>query len=431
MLGHIVDSRYYRTHAEPGSPAGKYAAKRGGYIVSMGQDLGAVKISGWTHTIPEYIDFERFWARYPGAAERGGVAVTALGRPRTTTALHAHVWGMHHRYPTNSPAIDAEGRGNPAGAHPFKAYNVLLMHNGEQVGVDSTSPFLREYGYVHTDPTMGEGHELYEGDSVYDRKALTDTEYAAYLIDFTRRVLGLSTEEASQVVSPITGLDLEGMDEERQRLFRLLSLDYIQLTPTGPYKFTIVESRPALDGQQSRRRVGFRENMDIKFLRPHELVVTVDTAKGGVQAVANGSEAKIADAMLRALHHQGVLKDAGHDLRFNMRPGGNPGRGEFGGVVEAFLTPGEGGIEFVNRFGEELAVRRAGTKTDLGRPLAEDEVEAGLARRGRGSARRAGGGAAAGAGRRRSGAALPGSRGPAPRGGGPARRADARPPRTV
>ena len=28
------------------------------------------------------------------------------------------------------------------------------------------------------------------------------------------------------------------------------------------------------------RRVGFRENMDVKFLRPHELVVSIDTAPG-------------------------------------------------------------------------------------------------------------------------------------------------------
>jgi len=375
VLGHIVDSRFYRTHAEPGAPEGKYAPKRRGYVVSMGQDLGAVKISGWTHTIPEYFDFDRLWAGYPGAAAQGGVEVTVQGRTATSPALHAHVWGMHHRYPTNSPAIDAEGRGNPAGAHPFKAYNVLLMHNGEQVGVDSTSPLLREFGYVHTDESMGEGATLYEGDSVYDRKALTDTEYAAYLVDFTRRVLGFSTEEASQVISPITGLDLEAMDEERRRLFELLSLNYIQLTPTGPYKFTIVESRPAdgadgpaggAAGPPAARRVGFRENMDIKFLRPHELVVSADTGPGGVRAIANGSEAKIADSMLRALHDQGLLKDAGHDLRFNMRPGGNPGRGEFGGVVEAFLTPGAGDIELVNRFGEQVAVPRAGVKTDLG-----------------------------------------------------------------
>ena len=365
VLAHLIDSRYYRTHGAPGAPAGKFSAKRRGYVVSMGQDLAAVKISGWTHTIPEYFDFARFWAGYPGFA--GG-----------DPALTAHVWGMHHRYPTNSPAIDAEGRGNPAGAHPFKAFNVLLMHNGEQVGVDSTAPFLAEYGYVHSDPSMGPGHADYEGDSAYDRKALTDTEYAAYLVDFTRRVLGLTTEEASQVISPITGLDLAAMDAERRRLFELLSLNYIQLTPTGPYKFTIVESRPPSADGGAARRVGFRENMDIKFLRPHELVVSIDTAPGGVQVLANGSEAKIADSMLRVLHDQGVLKDAGHDLRFNMRPGGNPGRGELGGVVEAFLTPGAGAgaIDLRNRFGEALAVTRAGTKTDVGAPAAGIAVAA-------------------------------------------------------
>jgi len=373
-LAHLLDSRYYRTHGpEPDSgrtaAPGKYAAKRRGFVVSIGEDLGAIKISGWTHTIPEYFDFDRFWADYPGARE-AGVELTLRGKPVRTTALHAHVWGMHHRYPTNSPAIDAEGRGNPAGAHPFKAYNLLLMHNGEQVGVDSTSPFLNEFGYVHADPSMGNGAEEYEGDSIYERKALTDTEYAAYLVDFTRRVLGLTTEEASQIVSPITGLDLDAMDPERREKLRLLMTNYVQLTPTGPYKFTIVESRRAAraDGSGSRRIVGFRENMDIKFLRPHEIVASVDTTPGGVHVVANGSEAKIADSMLRVLHTQGVIGDAAADLRFNMRPGGNPGRRDYGGVVEVFTAP-EGGLELRNRFGERVPVERAGRKVDLSVPL--------------------------------------------------------------
>jgi glutamate synthase domain-containing protein 2 len=372
-LAHLLDSRYYRTHgaagAAAGPAAGKYAAKRRGYVVSIGEDLGAIKISGWTHTIPEYFDFDRFWAGYPGAREAGGVEVTVKGRSTRTTALHAHVWGMHHRYPTNSPAIDAEGRGNPAGAHPFKAYNVLLMHNGEQVGVDSTSPFLNEFGFVHSDPSMGEGAADYHGDSIYERKALTDTEYAAYLVDFTRRVLGLTTEEATQIISPITGLDLEAMDPERRAKLALLMTNYVQLTPTGPYKFTIVESRRKGEG----RMVGFRENMDIKFLRPHEIIASVDTSEGGVQAVANGSEAKIADSMLRVLHQQGVLGDAAADLRFNMRPGGNPERRDFGGVFEAFTAPGSGEVDLRNRFGERVAVDRAGTKVDLA--VALDVVE--------------------------------------------------------
>ncbi len=378
-LAHLLDSRYYRTHLPPDQTPlpGKYASKRRGFVVSMGEDIAAFKISGWTHTIPEYFDFDRFWAGYPGARD-AGIEVTVKGRTFRTTALHARVWGMHHRYPTNSPAIDAEGRGNPAGAHPFKAYNLLLMHNGEQVGVDSTSPFLNEFGYVHADPSMGQGVEHYHGDSVYERKYLTDTEYAAYLVDFTRRVLGLDTEEATQIISPITGLDLDAMDPERREKFRVLMTNYVQLTPTGPYKFTIVESRRAWasgagpgyvgcpDG--SGRVVGFRENMDIKFLRPHEIVVSVDASPSGVRAVANGSEAKIADSVLRVLRAQGVLGDAATDLRFNMRPGGNPGRREHGGVVEAF-TSREGGLELRNRFGEKVTVDRAGRKVDLTIPL--------------------------------------------------------------
>jgi glutamate synthase domain-containing protein 2/glutamate synthase domain-containing protein 3 len=368
VLAHLLDTRYYRTHAPPGAPPGKYAARRRGHVVSIGEDLGAVKISGWTHLIPEYFDFARFWERYPGAREDGGVRVTTGGRDLRTTSLYAHVWGMHHRYPTNSPAIDEEGRGNPAGAHPFKAYNLLLMHNGEQVGVDSTAPFLAEYGYVHADASMGPGAGVYEGDSVYERKALTDTEYAAYLVDFTRRVLGLSTEEATQIISPITGLDLASLDAERRKLYEILSANYVQLTPTGPYKFTIVESRPGAGG---RPRVGFRENMDIKFLRPHEIVVQADTRPGGVSVASNGSEARIADAQLRVLRQQGVLLDAGTDLRFNMRPGGRPGTEEYGGVFEAFLDPVLRRLELKNRFGEEVSVPRAGAKEPDARPVSE------------------------------------------------------------
>ncbi len=384
-LAHLLDSRYYRTHAPAGgAPAGKYAAKRRGFVVSIGEDIGAIKISGWTHTIPEYFDFDRFWAGYAGALERGGVETTVKGRTSVTPAFHARVWGMHHRYPTNSPAIDAEGRGNPAGAHPFKAYNLLLMHNGEQVGVDSTSPFLNEFGFVHADPSMGEGADRYHGDSVYERKALTDTEYAAYLADFTRRVLGLTTEEASQIISPITGIDLEAMDPERRAKLQLLMTNYVQLTPTGPYKFTIVESRRRRRADSkggSGRVVGFRENTDIKFLRPHEIVASIDPRESvrgtdgaawrGVQAVANGSEAKIADAMLRVLHAHGILGDGATDLRFNMRPGGNPERRDYGGVVEVFTDPAGSGLDLRNRFGEVVPVDRAGAKVDLERSLEE------------------------------------------------------------
>jgi len=77
--------------------------------------------------------------------------------------------------------------------------------------------------------------------------------------------------------------------------------------------------------------------------------------------------------MLRVLHQQGVLGDAAADLRFNMRPGGNPERRDFGGVFEAFTSPGAGAVELRNRFGETVPVERAGTKVDLG--LGLEQVE--------------------------------------------------------
>ena len=371
-LAHVLDTRYYRTHPEPSErpiPTGKYSDKRRGYVVSMGEDLGAIKISGWTHHIPMYFDFDHFWSGYPGTG--GAIEQVFRVERRRSPALHAHIWGMHHRYPTNSPAIDAEGRGNPAGAHPFKSYNLLLMHNGEQVAVDSTAPFLCEYGFVHAHPSMGTAGSAsdagscdagdYEGDSLYERKALTDTEYAAYLVDFTRRVLGLTVEEASQIISPITGIDLDAMDVERREKLRLLMNNYVQLTPTGPYKFTIVESSL----RSGQRVVGFRENMDIKFLRPHEIISHRDKGAGGVEAVANGSEAKIADSMLRVLRQQEVLRDAACDLRFSMRQGGKPGLEEHGGVFEAIAVPSQAELTLVNRFGEEVPVKRAGVRVDL------------------------------------------------------------------
>jgi hypothetical protein len=221
---------------------------------------------------------------------------------------------------------------------------------------------LTEFGHVHADESMGEGAADYEGDSLYERKALTDTEYAAYLVDMTRRVLGLATDDATQIISPITGIDLEAVQPaERRERYRILARNYVHLTPTGPYKFTILETRHGADG---RPQVGFRENMDIKFLRPHEIAVNWDTGPGGVQAVANGSEAKIADAMLVALRQQAVVADAGSDLRFNMRPGGRPGTGEMGGVFEAFVDVASPVVQLRNRFGETIAVPRAGAKPD-------------------------------------------------------------------
>ncbi len=411
VLAHLIDSRYYRTHGEPGRAApGKYSAKRRGYVVSMGQDLAAVKISGWTHTIPEYFDFGRFWAGV-SRAPSGGVAVTArptFGRRLSTPTSGACTIATRRTRRRSTPRAAATRPARTRSRPTTSCSCTTASRSG-------STPRRRSCASTATcTPTRrwARAASDYEGDSIYDRKALTDTEYAAYLVDFTRRVLGLSTEEASQV-------DLAdhrarpGGDGRRSGAgcFELLSLNYMQLTPTGPYKFTIVESRPP-DGRRRDRSAGAAgppapapaASASARTWTSSSCARTSSSsastpAPGGVQAVANGSEAKIADAMLRVLHHQGVLKDAGHDLRFNMRPGGNPGRGEFGGVVEAFLTPRRrGGVDrCVNRFGEPVrgASARA-RKTDAGgarsprstsRRAWRDDVDGGARRDGGASCR--------------------------------------------
>ena len=178
VLAHLIDSRYYRTHGEPGAPAGKYSAKRRGYVVSMGQDLAAVKISGWTHTIPEYFDFARFWAGYPGSppatrpfAPTSGACITAIPptRRRSTPRAAATPPEPTRSRPTTCCSCTTASRW---ASTPRRRSSPST----------ATSTATRRWGPAGDD---------YEGDSTYDRKALTDTEYAAYLVDFTRRVLGL------------------------------------------------------------------------------------------------------------------------------------------------------------------------------------------------------------------------------------------------
>ena len=75
-----------------------------------------------------------------------------------------------------------------------------------------------------------------------------------------------------------------------------------------------------------------------------------------------------------------MLAEGAADMRFSMRPGGNPGRRDFGGVIEAFTVPGSGRIELINRFGEPVAVDRAGTKVDFSVKLADARATAPMSR---------------------------------------------------
>ena len=308
---------------------------------------------------------------------------------------HAHVWGMHHRYPTNSPAHRRRGARQPRrrppvqglqrAAHAQRRAGRRRLHGALPRRVRLRARRRRRWGRAAR--LRGRLHLRPQGAHRHRVRRLSGRLHAPRARPRAPRRPRRSSRRSPASTST-------AMDDERRRLFELLSLQLRAAHADRARTSSRSSSRAPADGGGGRaaaraRRVGFRENMDIKFLRPHELVVSVDTGPGGVQAVANGSEAKIADSMLRVLHDQGVLKDAGHDLRFNMRPGGNPGRGEFGGVVEAFLTPAAAS----STCGTVSAMRwRSTTRRAQDRPLgdsrvarAESTVDGGVARRRRGA----------------------------------------------
>ena len=171
---------------------GKYAAKRRGFVVSMGEDLGAVKISGWTHTIPEYFDFDRFWAGYPGARERGGVEVTRAGRTRPHAGAPRARLGHAPPLPDQLAGDRRRGPRQPGRRASVQGLQ-RAAHAQRRAGRRRLDLAVPERVRLRARRRVdGRGRAThYEGDSVYERKALTDTEYAAYLVDFTRRVLGL------------------------------------------------------------------------------------------------------------------------------------------------------------------------------------------------------------------------------------------------
>ena len=416
VLGHILDSRYYRTHAEPGAPEGKYSPKRRGYVVSMGEDLGRGQDLGLDAHDPRVLRLRPLLGGLPRrrAARRGrghGAGpdrrVAGPPRPRLGHAppLPDQLAGDRRRGP-RQPGRRAPVQGLQRAAHAQRRAGRRRLDlavparvrlrarrrvdgRGLRRSTRATrSTTARRSPTPSTPPTSSTSRAACSASRPRRRRRSSRRSPASTSRRWTRSAGASSSCSRSTTCS----------SRRRGRTSSPSSSRGRRTSAGGP--------AGGAAGPPAARRVGFRENMDIKFLRPHELVVSVDTGPGGVHAVANGSEAKIADSMLRVLHDQGVLKDAGHDLRFNMRPGGNPGRGEFGGVVEAFLHAGSGRASSSSTASASRSpVPRAGAKTDLG--AAPDEI----ARRRRvarltcAAALEADGGRAAGRRRRRRAAA--------------------------
>ena len=273
-LAHLLDSRYYRTHGaarrrRPASTPPSAAASWSRWARTWARSRSRAGRTPSPSTSTSTASGPAIPGARSGGVERDASEGDDRARRRSTRTRGACTTATRPTRRRSTPRAAAI----PPARIRSRPTTCCSCTTASRSASTRPSPFLNEFGYVHADPSMGEGPRDYHGDSVYERKALTDTEYAAYLVDFTRPRAGAHDRggDADHLAHhrPRSGRDGRGAPRAASTL---LMTNYVQLTPTGPYKFTIVESRRGTTATAARACVGFRENMDIKFLRPHEIV---------------------------------------------------------------------------------------------------------------------------------------------------------------
>ena len=384
-----------RTAARPGGARVPAASTRPSGAASWSRwarTWAPSRSAGWTHTIPEYFDFDRFWARLSGRR--------AAGR-RRTRACGAHA--AHHRAPRarlgHAPSLpdqlaghrSPKGRGNPAGAHPFKAYNVLLMHNGEQVGVDSTSPFLERVRLRARRCLDGPGRRA-------TTTAIRSTSARRSPTPSTPRTW--STSRAACSGSPprrrarssrrSPASTSRQMDAARRESCALLMTELRAAHADRPVQ--VHHRRIATLAARRRRRA--RASASARTWTSSSCARTRSSCSDVRHRPESGARAGGGQRQRGQDRRQHAARAAPAGRARRRRrptcasacgPGGNPARREFGGVFEAFTASAAAAtMELRNRFGEAVAVERAGTKVDLSRAARARDRRADPAWRGAG-----------------------------------------------
>ncbi|GBC69332.1 Glutamate synthase [NADPH] large chain [archaeon HR01] len=108
------------------------------------------------------------------------------------------LWLAHTRQPTNSPGV------YPIWSHPFASYEVSIVHNGDVSSFGANMEFLRYRGF-----------ESFVG---------TDSEVAAYTLDYLTSVEGVSLVEAASLMAGL----YDDIDVAKAVKYRGVCLD-------GPY----------------------------------------------------------------------------------------------------------------------------------------------------------------------------------------------------
>jgi glutamate synthase domain-containing protein 1/glutamate synthase domain-containing protein 3 len=211
----------------------------------------------------------------------------------------AHIWIAHQRYPTRGRVW------HPAGAHPFAALNVALVHNGDFANYFSVSEYLSQR---HFYPQF-----------------LTDTEVAVLTFDLWHRLYGYPLEYVIESMAPTTERDFDLLPPERQHIYRHLQSTNIHGSPDGPWFFIIGRNDPE---KQRFELIGIT---DTSMLRPQVFALQ----EGEVQIGLICSEKQAIDATLASLASEDRRFCPVADLYWNARGGSATDGGAFIFSLEA------------------------------------------------------------------------------------------------
>ncbi|MFC1847746.1 glutamate synthase, partial [Chloroflexota bacterium] len=283
------------------------------FVLSHSRNLMIFKIVGYAEHVVQYYDLED---------------------------LQAQVWIAHQRYPTKGRVW------HPAGSHPFIGMNEALVHNGDFANYYSVSEYLRQHNIAP--------------------QFLTDTEVSVLLFDLWSRVYKYPLEYVIEALAPTTELDFDRLQEDKQRIYRLIHALHIHGSPDGPWFFIIAQSKPDED---LYRLLGIT---DTAMLRPQVFAIQ----EGDVSIGLIASEKQAIDATLHSLSQEDQRFRPVADRYWNARGGSHTDGGAFSFTVNR--SNGTCSVSCADKFGRAITAPPGEYKinpgTEPGAPAGGEEL---------------------------------------------------------
>ena len=236
------------------------------FVLSHGKNMLILKLVGYGNQVNRYYKLEDF---------------------------KAHVWIVHHRYPTKGKVW------HPGVAHPFIVLHEALVHNVDFANYHSITEYLAQRNI----------YPLF----------LTDTEVAVYLFDLYSRVYHYPTEYLIEALAPTTERDFMMLQSNKREIYRNIQLSHLHASPDGPWFFII--GRHLIE-EQSFQLLGIT---DTSMLRPQFFALQDHGIKIGLIA----SERQGIDAMLHSLADEDPRFVSKADVYWNARGGSYTDGGAF------------------------------------------------------------------------------------------------------